>query len=58
MIVEVAQTNASSAADPSQQPENDTGSDSAAQSMDLAIKAGAAAAIESVLKKDQNKLPK
>ena len=54
VIVEVAQAKASTAADPSQQPESGTGSDSAGQSMDQALKAGAAA-VESVLKKEQNK---
>jgi len=57
VIVEVAQTNASTAADPSQQPESDTGSDSAGQSMDQALKAGAAAAVESVLEKKPDKQP-
>ncbi len=48
VIVEVAQVNGSIAADPSQQPESDTGSDSAGQSMDQALKAGVAAEVESV----------
>jgi hypothetical protein len=55
VIVEVAQANASTSANPSQQPESGTGSDNAGQSMDQALKAGAAAAVESVLKKEQNK---
>jgi len=51
----VAQANVSTAADSSQQLESGTGSDSAGHSMDQALKAGAAAAVESVLKKEQNK---
>ena len=35
----------------------DTGSDSAGQSMNQALKAGAAAAVESILKKEQDKKP-
>jgi hypothetical protein len=55
VIVEVAQANASSAADSSQQLESGTGSDSAKLSMDQALEAGATAAVESALKKEQNK---
>jgi hypothetical protein len=53
VIVEVAQTDASNADGPSQQPES--GSDSAVQPMDQVLKAGAAAAIDSVFKKEQDK---
>jgi len=55
VIVEVAQTNASTTADSSQQLESGTNRDSAGQSMGQGLKAGAAAAVESVLKKEQNK---
>jgi hypothetical protein len=55
VIVEVAQANAFTTADPCQQPERGTGSGIAGQSMDQALKAEAAAAVESVLKKEQNK---
>ena len=55
VIVEVAQTNASTTDSPSQQPESRTGSDSAELSMDQALKAGAAAAVENVLEKKPDK---
>ena len=55
----MAQANAFTAADSSQQLESGTGSDSAGHSMDQALKAEAAAAVESVLKKSRiNKLEK
>ena len=57
VIVEVAQTNASTTDGPSQQPESRTGSDRAERSMDQALKAGAAAAVESVLEKKQDQQP-
>ncbi len=53
VIVEVAKTDASNADGSSQQPES--GSDSAVQPMDQVLKAGAAAAVESVFKKEQDK---
>jgi hypothetical protein len=53
VIVEVAQTDVSTADGPSQQPES--GSDIAQPSMDQIIKAGAGAAIDSVFKKEQDK---
>jgi small-conductance mechanosensitive channel len=55
VIVEVAQTNASITDGSSQQPESRTGSDSAELSMDQALKAGAAAAVENVLEKKPDK---
>jgi CO/xanthine dehydrogenase Mo-binding subunit len=55
VIVEVAKADASNADGFSQQPESGTGIDSEQSSMDQALKAGAAAAVESVFKKEQDK---
>ena len=55
VIVEVAQADASTADGSSQQPQSGAGSDSAQPSMDQALKAGAAAAIDSVFKEEREK---
>ena len=54
VIVEVAQPNASTTDGPSQQPESGISNDSEEQSMDQALKAGAAA-VESVLNEKLDK---
>jgi hypothetical protein len=58
VIVEVSQGEGTPAADSSQQPESDSGSDNEGQSMDQAIQAAAAAAAESALKKNPDKQPR
>ena len=59
VIVEVAQTNASTTNGPSQQPESGIGNDIEEQLMDQALNAGAgaaaAAAVESILNEKQDK---
>jgi hypothetical protein len=57
VIVEVAQANESTAADPSQSKQSGISSEQTQQFQDQALKAGAAAAVESIIKEEQDKKP-
>jgi hypothetical protein len=57
VIVEVAQANDSTAADSSQPQQSGIASKKAEQLKDQVLKAGAAAAVESILKEEQDKQP-
>ena len=57
VIVEVAQSNESTAADSSQSKQSGITSEQTQQLQDQALKAGAAAAVESIIKEEQDKKP-
>jgi hypothetical protein len=57
VIVEVAQANESTAADSSQSKQSGITSEQTQKLQDQALKAGAAAAVESIIKEEQDKKP-